>query len=306
MDFDGVSLSRLVLGCDPFQIVSAFYPKPDEKLREYRTNFSGPDMTVEIVKAAVKENVNALIFCLVDGFIQAVKKMKDDGLGLQLIPLFYQFPLKTEGHHIPFVKTEVTITNHRMYLKGQALYDDYVGSSEFKKIEAAKSLSKTEIEKMEIDREKMTDTLKQFAELGTTKILMTCIELYALIGRLDLLEKARSICEEFGFSICAGSHMAEAFKILDKEHLHFASYYAPLNKIGFFMFPNQNEMLKSILRIRELFMAIKPLAGGRIPPKEAFEYILNTKKNTVCMFGVSSTKEVAEGVKAFREVTTKR
>ncbi len=131
---------------------------------------------------------------------------------------------------------------------------------------------------------------------------MTYIELYPLIGRLDLLEGAKNICDEFGFSICAGSHTAEAFNSIDKENFRFSSYYAPLNKIGFFMFPDQNEMLNAILRIRNPFIAIKPMAGGRILPRQAFEYILSVKKNAVCMFGASSIKEVKEDVKAFRDL----
>ncbi len=302
VDFGGVLLPKLVLGCDPFQIFSCFYPNPEEKLSFYREHFSQPDNIIKIVKAAAGNSINALNFCLVDAFLEAVVKMREDGLKIDLIPLFYQFPLKIGGNHVPGARTEATVTAHRMYIRDDPFYKDYVRASEFKRIESAKPLSEGEIEGLELDRDGMELCLTKFSEMESTKLLMTCIELYAFTGRFDLLKEARDFCESLGFSICAGSHMAEPFEILDDANLRFTSYYATLNKIGFFMLPNQSRMLRWILKGKEPLIAIKPLAGGRIPPKEAFDYIFGLRKNVVCMFGASSVEEVNENAQYMREM----
>jgi hypothetical protein len=133
-------------------------------------------------------------------------------------------------------------------------------------------------------------------------MVMTMVELFATTRRYDLLDEAMQIFKQQEFSMCVGSHTACVFEMLDQEKFSFPAYYAPLNKIGFFMFPTKVHMMRVLSKMRKPLIAIKPLAGGRIHPKEAFEYIYNQKKDTICMVGLSSIQEIRDAITAFHHV----
>jgi hypothetical protein len=92
--------------------------------------------------------------------------------------------------------------------------------------------------------------------------------------------------------------MANVFDILEAENFHFQAYFAPVNKIGFFMLPSREIFLQSLSRIKAPVIAIKPLAGGRVPPREALEYNFKLRDNIICMPGLGSIREVNEIVAA--------
>ena len=62
------------------------------------------------------------------------------------------------------------------------------------------------------------------------------------------------------------------------------------------MFPTQEMALKAIRSAKKPVIAIKPLAGGRIPPRTAFEFLYKDLRIDVCVIGVASESEVDEDI----------
>jgi hypothetical protein len=292
------SLPKITMGNDSFQGFTGLYPNPSEKRRIYAKLFSKPEGIAKLVSAAIEKGVNALAFGKNKTIVEAVDLVRKKNQEIKLVPMFYQVPLEFDGKKIPDTRLGATLIQHRKYIYQEDAYKEYIRTEEFKKKAEAKPLEKKEIDNLKVAKEDLRNLLNWFSEKKCVKILATCVELYALTGQLHLLEEIVETCDEFGFKLCAGSHMANVFDILDKENFHFESYFASINKIGFFMLPSRHTLLKSLSRIKEPVIAIKPLAGGRVPPGEALEYNFKLRDNIICMAGLSSIKEVNEIVAA--------
>jgi hypothetical protein len=61
--------------------------------------------------------------------------------------------------------------------------------------------------------------------------------------------------------------------------------------------------LETVKNAKKPVIAIKSLAGGRIPPKEAFQYVYEIAGVDSCMVGVGSDEELDTDLKAARERT---
>lgn len=303
VDFDGISLPKIVLGCDPFECYTAFYPNPEEKLETYTKRFSDTNTILDIVSAATSKGINALNLTRHKNLVEAAERIRKNKLEITFVPLVYRIPIKIGDEPVPVARTEATVFQHFKHLldsiKSQPLYQELVQTPLIKTAESTSPLNQEEIKNLRLNKEKIEEVLKWFKEKGSVRLAMTCVELFALTERFDLLKEAIDLFEKIGFTICAGVHIADVFGILQRENIRFKAYYAPLNKIGFFMLQNEKEMLEYLLKMKEPLIAIKPLAGGRIKPQEAFNYIFSLRENVVCMPGLSSVQEVEEAIEAF-------
>jgi hypothetical protein len=295
------NLPKVILGYDPFQVYTALYSRPHEKKAIYKQLFSDVSGIVDVIFAAMGEGVDTLGFKRYSNLVKAVDHLRKQGTDPKLIPMIYQIPLKIGDTTVSANRIQATILKHRNYIKQEPAYQEYVSSEEYRKEEAATPLRNEEIRNLKIEEDELSDLLKWFSSKRCLKLVTTCVEFYALTRRLDLLEEIVKICEKLGFKVCAGSHMSNVFDILERENLRFPAYYAPLNKMGFFMLPSREAMLQSLSRIKAPLIAIKPLAGGRIPPWDAFDYIFGLRDDVVCMVGLSSAKEVKETISAAEE-----
>lgn len=269
----------------------------------YSRRFSSVENMLEIASATIDGGINALNFSRHENLIKLVDRIIEDRLEMKLIPMIFRIPLKIEDEPVPIVRTEATLFENIDWMKSQQ-YREFVQTPMYKEVEAATPFGEKEIDKLNVDKERLERVLRWFDGKGCVKLAMTCVETFALTHRMDLIEEALEVFNNLGFTVCAGAHIAEVFEILEKERINFKAYYAPLNKIGFMMFPTQNRMLKHILKIEEPFIAIKPLAGGRIKPKEAFDYIFNLRENVVAMVGLSSVQEVEHALEALSSCVT--
>jgi len=296
--FDRFSLPKIILGYDPFQLYTALYPRPHEKKSIYKKRFSDVSGIVEVISAAMGEGVDTLGFKRYDNLVKAVDRTGEQGLDPKLIPMIYQIPLEIGGRSVPVNRIQATILEYRKYIGQEPAYQEYISSEEYRKEEEAIPLRNEEIRNLKIEEDELEDLLNWFINKNCLKLVTTCVEFYALTNKLDLLEDIVKMCEKFGFIVCAGSHMSNVFDILEGENFCFPVYYAPLNKTGFFMLPSREAMLQSLSRIRVPLIAIKPLAGGRIPPREAFDCIFGLREDVVCMVGLGSVEEVNETISA--------
>jgi predicted aldo/keto reductase-like oxidoreductase len=67
------------------------------------------------------------------------------------------------------------------------------------------------------------------------------------------------------------------------------------------MFPTQRLALEAVKKASKPVIAIKPLAGGRIPPNQAFEYVYENAAVDSCMVGAASEEELDTDLKAARK-----
>ncbi len=188
------------------------------------------------------------------------------------------------------------------WFRSRSIYSQFVETPLYKNLEDGISLSKNEIDEICIDTERLEEELQWFERMDSMRMVMTCIDLFATTGRLDIIRTARRTFERYGFAMCAGTHFAHGLASLQEEKTEFESFYTPFNKMGFFMLYSRVQMLEKLLRIKKPYIAIKPLAGGRIKPLEAFRYIFSKKSDAICMVGLSSILEVREAVLAYGKV----
>lgn len=166
--------------------------------------------------------------------------------------------------------------------------------------------STEEIERLSVDYETVRsrlDSLQGFDVLFVEPGSET--DFLAASGRLDLLdglvEWIRGI---YGYEVILGTHHAgSTIPILEGSGIRFHGYLTPINQSGVMMFPTQHVALEAVKNASKPVIAIKPLAGGRIPPNQAFQYVYEIAGVDSCMVGVGSDEELDTDLKAARERT---
>ena len=92
----------------------------------------------------------------------------------------------------------------------------------------------------------------------------------------------------------------ETIPFLDSRLGEIEVYLAPLNRIGAFMEPSPEATLKALKETSAKIVAIKPLAAGRLKPKEALEYVYQFADSAAV--GLTSRKEILEVLDALRQL----
>ena len=80
----------------------------------------------------------------------------------------------------------------------------------------------------------------------------------------------------------------------------FEVYLAPLNRLGLYMEPSVELTLKALRECRAKIVAIKPLAAGRLKPREALAYVYKYAESA-CV-GMTNRREILEVLEAFKAV----
>jgi len=300
VEVGSIDLPKIILGWDPFQSITMVYPQPQEKKKVYSKRFADENGIVDVVLAAIERGASAMNLGPNQAIMRAVAKIRKRA-DLTIIPAIYQVPLQLTGKSVPLVRIDSTIQKYREYIKKESAYAEYVSTQEFRSVDTAKPLKNDELKRLKVNKEKFKSLLRLFENKGCAKIVTTCIEFYALADQFSLLDDVVKTCTDLGFAVCAGFHMSNAFDALERENFHFPAYFAPLNKVGYFMLPSQQHLLDALLKIKVPLFVIKPLGGGRIMPKEAFDYIFGLKKNAICIVGLSSAQEAHETISAANE-----
>jgi hypothetical protein len=163
--------------------------------------------------------------------------------------------------------------------------------------------NRDEVERLKVD---MTRVEEAFSSLGEVNVL--CVEpgsesdFLAMVGRTDLLgEFADRLHELSRRPILVGTHHAgSTIPLLEEESVRYAGYVTPINLRGALMLPSQNRAIEAIKSVRDRVVASKPLAGGRVPPHDAFEYVFSEVGVAASMVGVASLEELNEDVRGVR------
>jgi len=316
-----VLVPRLILGHLPFTGES--YQGPDKNL-EYVAKFSDMRNTVKVLRTAVERygvTVTATGVMNDDNglaglFFEAIRKTEQlTGTEIAIIPCV-QMPLTILGKPVDVYRRWLTYYEMERRMTGEELESKYLEDPvlqcrsgwKVKFREAMQSLKPygpEELEDLQVDYEKLDRSVSSlrdfnvlFLELGSET------DFTAMAGRLDLLAALIDhLQEKFGYNVILGVHHAgSTIPIMEGSKIKFEGYVTPLNKIGVMMFPTGDTALKAIRTAGKPIIAIKPLAGGRIQPKDALEYVYKEVEINFCMIGVGSETEAEEDFSTALEI----
>jgi hypothetical protein len=312
VDIEGVSVPRLILGHLPF--VGESY-QGDERNKALAKTFSHVENTINVIAKAVNEyGVTAIAVGAASDsklsslLLDAVRKVGEmTRIELSLLPCM-RIPLTLDDKPIDDYRRWVTYYAYERRIVGDNLLRKYVEDPILlcrrgwaKRFPAAREqfspYSKEEIRCLQINYEGLETALASFkgfkvlfAEAGSES------DFLAMTGRLDLLEEfTHFLGTKLRCPVLLGlHHSGTSIPILETSDLDVVGYVTPVNPLGALMLPTQARALKAITASRKSVIAIKPMAGGRVPPREAFEYVFSQVGVDASMIGVASEAEVDE------------
>ena len=119
------------------------------------------------------------------------------------------------------------------------------------------------------------------------------VDLLAVGGRFDLMEEYIAFLRQYFPAVVTSVHVPGAtIPTLEEHDVSFDGYITPLNKLGVFMLPLPEVALDAVRNSSRPIMAIKPMGGGRLLGREAFDYVLNEVGAAACLFGLGTIDEV--------------
>lgn len=99
------------------------------------------------------------------------------------------------------------------------------------------------------------------------------------------------------------THYIEAIEAVEKNNYDAPLIIQPLNKNGFESNTDPETLTKKIQSTKHQILNIKPMAAGRIPPREAFEFCLNRiKSNDFMAMGFGKFEYCVEDGKIVEEI----
>lgn len=310
-----VSVPRLILGNLPF--LGESYQGP-ERNRNYAERFGNIDTTIKLLKHAISDYgltvvgvMPPMMGQLSRLFFEALKTASaETGVDVGLIACF-MIPLSIRGKKVDDCRRWLTyhmiearngIETSTKYLTDPILLCREGWAERFSQaIANLDPYGSEEIEDMTLDVPRLKDVL---LSLEGFRILLiepgSETDFLTLTGRTDILEEAVSTARDrMGCPVVVGTHHAgSTIPILEDTQIDISGYVTPLNTIGALMLPTVERALRAIRSARRPVIAIKAMAGGRVPPKEAFRHVFDEVGVASCMIGVATEAELREDVQA--------
>jgi len=249
-------------------------------------------------------------------FLEAVKETERlADTEIAVIPCI-QIPLTIHGKPVDTYRRWLTYYEIERQIAGDMILDKYLEDpvlqcrrdwkAKFKEtVHYSKPYGRRELKDLQIDFESLErqitileDFKILFAELGSET------DFLAIINRLDLLETiVDSLRNRYGHHVLLGVHHAGVtIPKLENSEIKFDGYVTPINRMGVMMFPNRDSAVEAIRAAKRPVIAIKPLAGGRIKPREALEHVYSEMGIDFCMIGVGSEREAEEDFSTAHEI----
>jgi hypothetical protein len=318
VNIEGVPVPRLILGHLPF--LGESYQGLIKNM-EYKRRFSDIGNIVDILSEAVERYGITVMGAstLLDGeearrLLEAIEQTsKQTGKDLGLI-VCMRIPLLVNGNKVDDYRRWLTYYHvEKKYGEGvlqRYLNDPILQARENWKLNFLKSLESAkpytdELSRINIDYKKVEQALNNLKKFNVLFIVLGSeTDLLAIGGRLDLLEELNSrIVENYRYRCLVASHHAgSTIPILEKSGINIYGYVTPANRLGVMMFPTQRICEEVIRHAKSPIVAIKPFAGGRIPPKSSLTYVYSELNIQCCMIGVASKEELKESATIALEI----
>jgi hypothetical protein len=165
-----------------------------------------------------------------------------------------------------------------------------------RRLSSSKPYRKEVFERLTLNWKQIEKDLDRFSEFPVSYMEPGSeIDFITVAERFDLIGELVDQIKEHGYrGVLLGVHHAGVtIPILDDELEGFDGYVTPLNDLGVMMFPTKASAEIAVKQTKRAIYAIKPLAGGRIKPLQAFRYVFQFEI-AGCMVGASSASEVEE------------
>lgn len=160
-----------------------------------------------------------------------------------------------------------------------------------------------EIRDLSYEKAKLEEALRPFKEYMVLLVEPGSeTDFLALTGRTDLLQEIINHARDYlGCPAVVGTHHAgSTIPILENSGIGVEGYVTPINSLGALMLPTRERALEAIKSCKRPVIAIKPMAGGRIPPEKAFPFVFGDARADGCMIGVASEEELDADVREAR------
>ena len=324
VEVGGTPVPRLILGHLPF--LGESYQGP-EKNREYVVRFSKIENTIRVMRRAVEEygvTAFAAAAYVEDGlsrlFYKAIKEIvKATGIEIAVIPCL-RIPLTLDGEPVDDYRRWLTYYEiERRLIDEKALTDKYLDDPILQCRRGWKTRFREalrgglepyhaeDLERLQVDYQVLAEELRSIEGFNSILVeLGSETDFLAMAGRLDLLSgivewlRRRLVCPV----VLGVHHAGTTIPILERASVDFCGYITPVNSMGALMLPDMNTALKAIKAAEKPKIAIKPLAGGRIPPKAALRFVYGEVGVEACMIGVASEEEVEEDLSTALRILT--
>lgn len=308
------TLPRIILGHLPF--LGESY-QGTQRNQEYLTRFSNIENTTPIIMNALKSGVNAMAVTsspTLHGQLlrRAIRDaMMRTRLSLDILPCF-SIPLTLDGVRIDDYRRWLTYYQYEQQHTTSPLLDIYLSDpilqcrpgwkTKFTHAhQTSSAYTPDEIAHLQINYHALHDVLTFFNDFSIIGVEAGSeSDFLVMTGRFDLLDDfAQFLKQTFNRPVFLGIHHAgTSLPLLDQQDLDVSGYLTPINKLGALMLPTQARAFDAITSTPKPVIAIKPLAGGRIPPNEAFEYVFQAVHADATMIGVASEEELHEDLTA--------
>jgi len=308
-----MEIPRVILGSSPFLGDSV---QGHEKDREYKRRFSDPRNIADVIISAIRLGIPAVCVDAVERekLTKAIK-MAEEKTGVNTLVFQHAYvPLKPK----PMTEISRVLATFMQVMANVPTVKEWLNKDPYSLMRSFPEILKTapqpytekEIDKIEIDHEKFKALLKEFEGLNVALVSISYDSVLDLLSMMEsinltkeIFKEAKNLAEELGFSLIATSHFGGiTIPAIDRLSLDFLGYLTPVNKLGAAMYPTSEIVLEAIKNINKPVFAMKPLAGGRVRPEEAFEYLFHEIKISVAVVGVGSVKEASESFLAARRI----
>lgn len=298
----------LILGHMPMIGVSY---QSRERDREYQERFRDPGAMKSVIDAAIRMGVTRFAAASRDSsplaptHLQVLKNTADEGRGISVIPCI-GIPIRLRGSGIDAFRRWATYLalEERRYpeVRRLVLHDPVLNFREGwrHRLPVSKPYSEEDFQMLAIDWGKIDDGLEDFVDLPVSHVEPGSeTDFLAMAGRLDLLGELIDRIRERGYGrVLFGVHHAGVtIPRLDEGLDGFDGYLTPLNPLGVMMLPTRASAEEAVRNTQRAVYAIKPLAGGRVSPEAAFQYVFGFHVGG-CMVGCASVSEVEEDFEA--------
>jgi len=301
-------IDRLVLGHMP--LVGISYQSRD-KDDEYRRRFSNAKAMREVADAAIKLGVTKFAAASPDSsplarlHIHVLEALVGEDFDIEIIPCI-GIPLRIGGGGVDAFRRWATYLafeeGESPEVRRRILDDPILNFREGWKhrLPGSRPYDEADFRELTVDWEMFEGGLEAFQGLPVSYMEPGSeTDFLVMTGRFDLLGELVDRIKEHGFGgILFGVHHAGVtIPRLDDELDGFDGYLTPLNPLGVMMFPSKSSAERAVRATNRSVTAIKPLAGGRVKPEDAFRYVFGFDVEG-CMIGCASASEVEGNIEA--------
>ncbi|RJS75000.1 hypothetical protein CW710_00400 [Candidatus Bathyarchaeota archaeon] len=311
-------IPRLILGSQPF--LGESY-QGEEKNRIYRDRFSDESFTTRLLIEAYRLGLDTVsVMAMPDNhlfqkLLKVLKRLREEGLEFKAAPCI-SIPLRIDETPVEDYRRWLTYYVYESKLvgeeavKGKYFQDPILLTrpgwrERFSKVlKYYKPYTETDFKRLRIDFKAVSDRIRLYEDLGKPFAnIGSESDFLAVAGRFDLLGEMIDRLRAAGYkSVLISSHHAgSTIPLVEDSRLKPDGYATPLNPLGALMLPSMESALNAIRMVRDKVVAIKPLAGGRVDPFEAFRFLADEEVK-YCMVGVASLEELKADVEASKYI----